>query len=282
MRALFVFNCFFINIFIDRKKVIYYFEIVSSTMDKAKELARNNAQHLSVVLAKEQTKGRGRLNRNWSSERGGLWFTVILRPKLPPPLAFHVNFAASLSLAKTLRQKYQLDVSVKWPNDILLKDKKLAGLLSEMETDGDMVSFVNIGVGINVNNNPEREQPNAISIKHALGKFLKEDIDTMDLLYSFIDCFKNQLIEANIDESISKKSIQFATVNSQDNQIPYKSLIKQWKEMTSTIGKRVRIETFDDIYEGVAIDVDDSGALIIDKNGYKKRIIYGDCFYQKD
>lgn len=268
-----------------RAESIHFFSTLSSTMDKARELARNGAPHLSVVIAEEQNRGRGRLNRIWSSDKGGLWFTLILRPELPPPLAFQVNFAASLSLAKVLRQEYELDVSVKWPNDLLLKvskikrnnmlwegkntnsdeenqelflEKKLAGLLSEMETQGDMISFVNIGIGINVNNYPEINEPNAVSIRTAIGK----KICRRQLLSSFLDELEKQLIKI---QSLQNPSVE---------------LMNQWKNMTSTIGRHVRIETFGDIYKGVAVDVDTTGALIIrQEDGVEKKIIYGDCFY---
>lgn len=260
---------------------IYLFDTVSSTMDKARELAHNNAGHLSVVVAKNQTKGRGRLNRTWVSERGGLWFTIILRPKLLPQFAFQVNFAASLALAKTLKQKYGLGVSVKWPNDILFRDKKLAGLLSEMATGGDGISFVNIGIGINVNNNPEIDQPNAVSIKNCLSRDLGVKICEMDLLYSFLDCFENHLNQINI-QSIREQSALQPDDTPQNLQAGFKSLMDNWKQLTSTIGRDVRIETFGDVYEGVAVDVDEKGGLIIrDKEGNTKRVIYGDCFYQE-
>ncbi|MGD9732012.1 MAG: biotin--[acetyl-CoA-carboxylase] ligase [Desulfamplus sp.] len=260
---------------------IHLFDTVSSTMDKAKELAHNNAGHFSVVVAKNQTKGRGRLNRTWVSERGGLWFTIILRPKLLPQFAFQVNFAASLALAKTLKQKYGLGVSVKWPNDILFRDKKLAGLLSEMATDGDGISFVNIGIGINVNNNPEIDQPNAVSIKNCLSRDLGVKICEMDLLYSFLDCFENHLNQINI-KSIREQSALQPDDTHQYLQAGFKSLMDNWKQLTSTIGRNVRIETFGDVYEGVAVDVDEKGGLIIrDKEGNTKRVIYGDCFYQE-
>jgi len=244
--------------FTKRADHIHLFQTLSSTMDKARELARSGAPNFSVVIAEEQTRGRGRLNRKWLSDRGGLWFTLILRPDLPPPLAFQVNFAASLSLARTLKNKYCLDVSVKWPNDILLEGQKLAGLLSEMETHGDMISFVNIGIGLNVNNTPQIDEPNAISIKTVLGK----NICRRELLSSFFDDFEKQLMEI--------KSLQAHSVR----------LMEQWKQMTSTIGKDVRIETFGDIYRGIAVDVDVTGALIIrQEDGTERKIIYGDCFH---
>ncbi|MBF0228615.1 MAG: biotin--[acetyl-CoA-carboxylase] ligase [Desulfamplus sp.] len=257
---------------------IHFFPTLSTTMDKARELARNNAPHFSVVVAEEQIKGRGRLNRIWLSDKEGLWFTVILRPIFPPTLAFQINFAASLSVAKILKYQYGLDVSVKWPNDILIRDKesennkeifqnkKVAGLLSEMETYGDKISFVNIGIGINVNNNPEIEQLNATSMKQILNKnlqYINQDICKIDLLTSFLDEFEKHIL-----------AIESGSINCIN-------LIEEWKQMTSTIGKRVRIETFNGFYEGIAIDVEQSGALLIrDDSGNEKSIIYGDCFYQ--
>lgn len=244
--------------FTKRDDRIHLFKTLSSTMDKARELAREGAPHLSVVIAEEQSMGRGRLNRTWLSGKGGLWFTIILRPDLPPPLAFQVNFAASLTLARTLKSRYELPVSVKWPNDLLLDEKKLAGLLSEMETHGDMISFVNIGIGLNVNNTPEVGEPNSISIKSALEK----SICRRELLSAFLDDFEKELM---VLQSLKTYSV---------------TLMEQWKQMTSTIGKDVRIETFGDIYRGVAVDVDLTGALIIrEADGVEKKIIYGDCFH---
>ncbi|MEA1966751.1 MAG: biotin--[acetyl-CoA-carboxylase] ligase, partial [Thermodesulfobacteriota bacterium] len=176
--------------FKNREKKIHFFHTTSSTMDSARKIAKNNGDHLSVVIAENQTKGRGRLNRTWFSSPGGLWFTIILKPDLPPPLSFKVNFAASLSLVRTLNRLFKIDASVKWPNDILVKGKKLAGLLSEMETKGDMISFVNIGIGLNVNNSPKKNEPKAISIKDITGK----KVSRKKILSSFLDEFESKLL----------------------------------------------------------------------------------------
>ena len=230
-------------------------------MDTAKELARKNTKHFTVVVADEQTNGRGRLNRKWLSSKGGLWFTVILKPQLPPALSFRVNFAASLCLTKTLRKLFSIDANVKWPNDILVNGKKLAGLLSEMETKSDMISFVNLGIGLNVNNSPERDEPNAVSIKNLIGK----KVPRRNLLTAFLEEFALE-IPRIYDKNIRQGEL---------------SVIDRWKKYTSTIGKQVNIETSDSVFSGVAVDVDESGALIIrQKNGMEKRIIYGDCFHR--
>ncbi|MFO7884196.1 MAG: biotin--[acetyl-CoA-carboxylase] ligase [Desulfobacteraceae bacterium] len=240
--------------FKNREKKIHFFPSLASTMDTAREIARKGNAHLNIVIANEQTQGRGRINRKWLSSPGGLWFTVILEPNLPPPLSFKVNFAASLALVKTVNHLFNIDASVKWPNDILVQGRKLAGLLSEMETRGDMISFVNIGIGLNVNNLPHEEEPGAVSIREIIGKkALRKEI-----LSCFLDRFESSL----------------STIHSG-------SIIDQWKPYTSTIGTRVNIQTLTDTHSGIARDVDETGALILLlDNGVEKRIIYGDCFYQ--
>ena len=232
---------------------IFHFQKLESTMDKAKTLAKDNAPHLSVVIAEDQNSGRGRMNRKWFSSKGGLWFTIILKPETPPPLSYIYNFAASLNLAKSLRHLFDVDVHVKWPNDLLLDGKKLTGLLSEMATRGDMVEYINIGIGINVNNDPQQYEPKAIALKDVLHKNVSRKLILETFLNDFETCIKN---------------------------IDCKKTIEQWKEMTSTIGSKVRIETLKEIFEGRAVDVDDSGALIIEDNsGRTRKIIYGDCFH---
>ncbi len=232
---------------------IFHFQKLESTMDKAKNLAKSSTPHLSVVIAENQSRGRGRMDRKWFSSKGGLWFTIILKPETPPPLSYIYNFAASLSLTKSLRHLFDIDIHVKWPNDLLLNGKKLTGLLSEMATRGDMVEYINIGIGINVNNDPQQCEPKAIALKSVLHKNVSRRL----ILETFLDDFETSI--QNID---------------------CKTTIEQWKEMTSTIGSNVRVETLKEIFEGRAIDVDDGGALIIeDDSGTTQRIIYGDCFH---
>lgn len=232
---------------------IFHFQELETTMDKAKSLAKKDTPNFSVVIAENQTLGRGRMNRKWFSSKGGLWFTIILKPQTPPPLAYIYNFAASLSLSRSLGKLFNINVSVKWPNDLLLKGKKLVGLLAEMETRGDMVEFLNIGIGINVNNSPEAHEPKAISLKNVLGKTLSRRL----ILETFLDDFEKRIQNIDCHE-----------------------IIEEWKKETSTIGSRVRIETLNDMFEGLAVDVDETGALLIqDENKEIKKIIYGDCFH---
>jgi BirA family transcriptional regulator, biotin operon repressor / biotin---[acetyl-CoA-carboxylase] ligase len=235
---------------------IHYFPEVDSTMNVARDLARKGADHLSVVIADRQIKGRGRLHRQWFSDSGGLYFTTIVRPVISPAMSFRISFSASLVLVRILRTFYLIDAKVKWPNDILVEDKKLSGMLSEMETRADLISYINIGLGINVSNDPRIAEPNATALKILLNR----DISRIEILTHFFKEFETIL--SNIDSE---------------------DIISQWKEYSGTLNRPVKVVTTSDQFEGVAKDVDETGALVLElSNGTRKRIIYGDCFYQPD
>jgi len=236
-----------------RESTIHYFPEVGSTMDIARDLARKGCPHFTIVIAEHQTKGRGRLKRTWLSSKGGLYFTMVIRPYLPVALSFKANFAASLVLAQILQEKYGIDAMVKWPNDLLVNGKKISGMLSEMETEADIVSFINIGIGINVNNDPALEEPKASSLIKILGR----EIPRKDLLSEFLDEFEKRIVNIARDD-----------------------VIAEWKKCTTTLNQHVRIVTAHEEFEGYALDVDDSGALLLKQlDGSIKRVIYGDCFH---
>lgn len=240
--------------FPDRSPNLHYFPQTSSTMDIARELARNGCPHFTVVASERQVKGRGRLQRAWHSSEGGLYFTVVLRPRIPPALSFKVNFCASLVLTDLLRRLYSVPATVKWPNDILVGNRKICGMLSEMEAESDAVAFVNIGIGLNVNNDPSAEEPRAVSLKTLLGR----QVYRKDILKQFLDEFEHRI-----------------------NTRLHEDVIQEWKTLTSTLNQPVRIVTIRDVSEGLAVDIDETGALVLQlADGSLKKIIYGDCFYQ--
>jgi BirA family transcriptional regulator, biotin operon repressor / biotin---[acetyl-CoA-carboxylase] ligase len=238
----------------EKEHNIHYFDEVDSTMDIARELARNQCPHFTVVIAGRQKKGRGRLKRSWLSSEGGLYFTIVVRPKIPPVLSSRVNFAASMILARTLRRLFGIEAMVKWPNDILVADKKLVGMLSEMEAESDMVAFINIGLGINVNNDPTPSEPLASSLKLILGR----EISRRSLLAEFLDEFENYMRHAALDDVVS-----------------------EWKQYTMTLNRYVKIVTTQQVFEGLAVDVDENGALLLElADGSIRKIVYGDCFHE--
>ncbi|UCD82979.1 MAG: biotin--[acetyl-CoA-carboxylase] ligase [Desulfobacterales bacterium] len=231
---------------------ILYYPEVTSTMDTAKDLARKNCPDFTVVIAGRQTQGRGRLKRRWLSDDGGLYFTMVLRPQIPVQLSFKVNFLASLTLAKVIRQMYQIDAMVKWPNDILVNERKISGMLSELEAEADRVFFISIGLGINVNNDPSGAQPGASSLEKIVGR----EVSRKDLLARFLQEFGDRMRSAD-----------------------FENVIAEWKKYTVTLGRRVRIVTQREESHGLAKDVDENGALILElADGSQKKVVYGDCF----
>lgn len=235
----------------DAANILYYPE-VTSTMDIARDLARKSCPDLTVVIAGRQTKGRGRLKRRWLSDDGGLYFTMVLRPAIPVQLSFRVNFLASLTLACVIREMLQIDARVKWPNDILVNERKISGMLSELEAEADRVFFINIGMGINVNNDPSGAEPGATSLKMIAGR----EVSRKDLLARFLEQFSDRI-----------------------HNVALENVISEWKKYTVTLGRQVRIVTQREESEGLAVDVDENGALVLElANGEPKKIIYGDCF----
>ncbi len=231
---------------------IRYYPEVTSTMDIARDLARKDCPDFTVILAGRQTKGRGRLKRRWLSDDGGLYFTIVLRPEIPVQWSFRVNFLASLTLARVIREMLRIDAMVKWPNDILVDDRKISGMLSELEAEVDRVFFISIGIGINVNNDPSEAEPGASSLKKISGR----EISRKDLLRRFLEAFSDRMRNSDLENVIS-----------------------EWKKYTVTLGRHVRIATHLGESEGLARDVDENGALVLELgNGEKKKIIYGDCF----
>ncbi|NQU65131.1 MAG: biotin--[acetyl-CoA-carboxylase] ligase [SAR324 cluster bacterium] len=240
--------------FPQREANIHYFHEVDSTMTVARKLAHEGCPHFTVVIAEQQNAGRGRLTRTWHSEGGGLYFTIILRPLIPPQIVSRYGFAASLVLARTLQIHFGIDARVKWPNDILVNEKKLCGMLSEMEVVDEQVSFLNIGIGINVNNNPIRKEPNSVSI----GSLLGESVPRKKVLTLFLDAFEKEIRQATLDHVLS-----------------------DWKKFAITLGREVTIVTTKETLEGRTVDIDDIGALILElKDGTVKKVYYGDCFHQ--
>jgi BirA family biotin operon repressor/biotin-[acetyl-CoA-carboxylase] ligase len=235
-----------------REARMVYVAEAPSTMDIAKEMARKGCPEFTTVIAGRQTQGRGRLRRTWHSEAGGLYFTVVLRPQIPVLLSSRVNFLAALTLARLLRSAYGVEAGLKWPNDILAGGRKLCGLLSEMEAEGEAVSFVNIGLGINVSNSPGEVEPQAVSLKELTGK----NIPRRQLLSRFLDELETGLRAANWD-----------------------AVIPEWKRFTVTLDRPVRIVTAREETKGIAVDIDANGALILKlADGSQKAVIYGDCF----
>ena len=237
--------------------IIHYDQITGSTMDDARELARDGEREGTVVVAEEQNKGRGRFNRAWVSPPGlNLYFTVILRPE--PSQLPYVNMAASLAVFDTAAQFAELRPAVKWPNDVRVGGRKLSGILIETEFEGDRLSHALVGIGINVNLDVSKH-PEIADIATSLRSEAGREFDRSDALRATL---------ANLD-------IWYARVKAGE------SLTRKWAATLETLGKRVEFRWRDQIIVGLAESVDDQGNLtILQPDGERVSAVAGEVTSQ--
>ncbi|MBF0522781.1 MAG: biotin--[acetyl-CoA-carboxylase] ligase [Candidatus Omnitrophica bacterium] len=237
---------------------VFYEETVSSTMDKAFELAVKGEKEGTVIAAETQTKGRGRMGRVWTSPKGqGIYFSVILRPALSPSDIARLTLLAGVAVCEAIRQVAAVDAKIKWPNDVLIKGKKAVGILTELNAESDRVRFCVIGIGINVNT-PLRQLPeNATSLKQETGK-----------MHSRIGLAQEVLRRLDVWYDILKMQ-------------GFPPVIERWKTLSSTLGRLVRLKDQQNELEGKAVDLDEYGGLMIQtKSGVVVKRMSGDVIEQ--
>lgn len=238
----------------------FVFDEVNSTNLKAKELLKKNAKHGSLITSKIQKKGRGRLDRNWESPKGGLYFSIILKPECKAERATLLPLIGALSICKTITDLSDLYVKIKWPNDVLINDKKVSGILLETEFAKDKIKYVILGIGINLNTDisalGQKLKSNSTSISYEIG--IKLD---------YHDFFRKILI--NLDK--------YYTMFDEKQ---YDKIILEWKNNSDTLGKKITIDSSSGKINATAMDIDESGFLIVKTDdGEIKKITSGDCFY---
>jgi BirA family biotin operon repressor/biotin-[acetyl-CoA-carboxylase] ligase len=242
-------------------KTIHYFPTVDSTNSKAYQLALNGAEEGEVVIAESQEKGRGRLGRNWFSPPFlNLYLSIILRPKIPPHQAPLITLMAAVATADAIRKFSGLAPSIKWPNDILLRNRKIAGLLNEIHSEMDRIHFVILGIGINLNMDAKmfsKEIRNvATSLKREMGEMISRKDFIQKLLQELEDWY---------------------TIFLKEGSAP---VLEAWRKWAQIKGKPVKVTSFGETLVGVAVDIDSDGALILEtKNGERKRVVAGDIEY---
>jgi BirA family biotin operon repressor/biotin-[acetyl-CoA-carboxylase] ligase len=238
---------------------IYYFQEIDSTNRKAQDQARKAAREGTVVLADLQSEGKGRRGRVWESPPGvNLYASVILRPHIPPVIAPQITLLAGVAIANALARTSGLDLRIKWPNDIFLRGKKVAGILSEMEAEGDRIRFIILGMGINLNWRTANIPPNLRKIATSLGAETGKEIP-------------RQLVAAENFEELEQKYKLFL----QEGFSP--TLREEWNRLSWTRGKQVTLQLADQEISGQALGLDTDGALLLlDEEGRTQRFIAGD------
>lgn len=239
-------------------KEIHYFREVDSTNEVAKKLAEAGAPEGVVVIAEMQKKGRGRRGKPWISPLGGAWMSIILRPDTLPINAPQLTFTAGVAAAKTIEEEYPLDVGIKWPNDILIEDKKVCGILTEISTEKDSIEYVIAGIGIDANIDLDLLPPELREETTSLKSVLEEEISRMKLVRKFLENFESMYNEFNRGN--------------------FHKILQKWRKYSKTIGSNVEIRKGTEIVQGEAVGVNREGALILElRDGSLRKIISGEC-----
>ncbi len=238
-------------------KKIHYFESVSSTMDLAIQLGMRGSPEGTLVVAETQTKGRGRLGRNWiSPKHKGIYLSLILKPEILPAQSPVITLLVSISICEAIKEITGLDAKIKWPNDIFIQNKKIGGILTELNAEMDRIHFLVIGIGLNVNNDKNSLLPGAISLKEAK----LENISRVGLAQEVL-------------RKIEKDYLSFQKQGSQE-------IINRWRNYNITLGRRVKISCHKEHLEGCAVDIDNDGGLLIrDDSGLIQKVMAGDVVH---
>ncbi|WP_100010813.1 biotin--[acetyl-CoA-carboxylase] ligase [Lentibacillus sediminis] len=230
-------------------KNLLHKETVASTQLIAHEKARENTVHGTVVIADEQTKGKGRMDRSWHSAKGkGIWMSIILRPSISPSLAPQLTLMTATVLADVLHKHTGKNPQIKWPNDILFNGKKIAGILTEMQAEQDQIQYLVIGIGLNVNHSsaelPAELEGRASSLKLETGKNWQIQSLIQEILTTFEQAFDLYMEKG------------------------FRDVKQKWESYGYKVGRTISIKTMRDHWKGTFLGIAEDGALLAtDKNG---------------
>jgi BirA family biotin operon repressor/biotin-[acetyl-CoA-carboxylase] ligase len=234
-------------------RTIKYYKETASTQIVVKKLAERDFGEGIVVIAEKQTKGYGRIKRMWNSNEGGLWFSMLLKPVICPDESSRLSLLFSIALNRILKKKYGISSEIKWPNDILIFGKKVAGIIIEMSVEQDIINWVAAGVGVNINNSlPENLKNTSISIKEVL----KREIDRAKFFAAFLT--------------------EFESLYSNFQKDGFKQFLEEYNSKVAYKDAFVTVDSgYNDIITGKNFGIDESGRLIIGTKNKLEKIISG-------
>jgi BirA family transcriptional regulator, biotin operon repressor / biotin---[acetyl-CoA-carboxylase] ligase len=239
---------------------IHYYEQVGSTNLIAHELARGNAPEGTLVIAEEQTQGRGRNNRIWFSPKGkSLLFSIILRPDWEPNHAMRLTAIAAIAVAEGIQKSTGLPALIKWPNDIQVHGKKVAGILTELEVKKSKIRFAIVGIGVNISIKkkefPEEFRAKSTSLQIELDK--EQKISRSIVIAEIMNYFEQHYFQCLKEGT--------------------KSAMTEWKRLSDTLGKLVQVEGLKNKTTGYVADIDLDGSLILrSSSGIITKVVSGE------
>jgi len=245
-------------------KKMRYLENTPSTIWVGKQLCSEgevDKMHGLVIIAESQSGGVGRMGRAWISPSGGIWITIVLKPAIPVDHIFMITMAGSIAVVRAIRKEFDLGALIKWPNDIFIGNKKVAGLLLELSAEADVVHHCLVSIGIDVNVPIQGFEPALQNQVTSICAEVGHEVDRASFLARILKEFESHYLLLEGGE--------------------YDTIIREWKSLSCTLENRVQIRTLKKSFEGEAVDIDEFGALIIRKdNGILERVIAGDCIHR--
>ena len=244
-------------------KRVYYFDSTDSTQNFAMEIASNDKENGTVIISKKQTVGRGRMKRKWKSPTGGIWMSIIIHPKFDVSYTTLVPIATSLALCMAIEKILKIKPELKWPNDVTLKGKKVAGVLVDTSIISNEIENMVLGIGINFKIKPHelastiKKTPNF----YGVATLVKKNERALPLVHQFLYELENV----------------FQLINSRR----IKKIKSEWTKRSSTIGRNVSIITSEGNVNGKAVKIDSDGALIISNGKKAERILVGDITHDQ-
>ena len=241
----------------------YYFDSIDSTQNQALKMAEDPANEGAVIVAAKQTGGRGRSGRKWVSPKGGIWISIILHPEFDISITTLFPIASALALSIAIEKIFSIKPELKWPNDLTIKGKKLAGMLVDVSLESNKIENLVLGVGINFDVDVKQIEkslkgtPNFYGVASLCEQ--NKEIKPIQLVQTFL------LELEKIYKSLSAKQT--------------KKIISEWTQRSSTIGKNVELNTIDGKIKGKAVKIDEDGALIVTDNKKTHKIIAGDIVH---
>ena len=229
------------------------FSEVNSTNEVARSLAPS-CQNGTVILAETQTQGRGRLSRHWASPPGGVWMSLILKPEMPLARVYQINMAVSVAVSRAVFSLLGLEAGIKWPNDLLIRERKICGILMEVSAEVGRLDYAVVGLGINANvslcNFPEEWMSTSIARESG------HEVNRRDLI---------QRILMDIEEA-------YEMMGSSE-------IYEEWRRRSVTLGRCVRITSNSGTLVGVVEDLNEDGALLLRTESGRQRVLAGDCIH---
>ena len=241
----------------------YYFDSIDSTQNQALKMAEMSENNGTVIVAAKQTGGRGRSGRKWISPKGGIWISIILQPEFDISVTTLFPIASALALSIAIEKIFSIKPELKWPNDLTIKGKKLAGMLVDVSLESNRIENLVLGVGINFDVNVKQIEKSLKGTPNFYGVASLYDQNQKGKPIQLVQSF---LIEL---EKIYK------TLNAKQT----KKIISEWTLRSSTIGKNVELNTKDGKIKGKAIRIDEDGSLVISDNIKTHKVIAGDIIH---